>query len=284
MGKLIDKLREVRSASGSGIGFLRGAQAATTTTRAAAVFAVGGRGDTAALDAALQNGADGIILTGWSASAREFTSATAAAQERHAVWGVEAASGTDTATLKAAREAGAAFALVGQSAPASLLLAELEGFDHVVSIEPPADEHQLLTMRASNLLPVQAAVLQTGLGSGEAARLSVSQFTWLRLAWESLRFPTFAALQGVPTEDDLRTLVELGADGLLLSAAGAGSGFGQHVRGLVAALQRIPPRHETEAGALLTGLLGIQGHQPDEPGPGPRRKPEREPEREPEEP
>jgi hypothetical protein len=284
MGKLIEKLHEVRSASSSGFGFLHGSPSAATTTRAAALFAVGGRGDVAALDAALQNGADGIALSGWTPSAREFASVISSAQERHAIWGVEATGATDAASLKAAKEAGAAFTIMSQDAPASLLLTELAGVDQIVTITPPADDHELLTLRATNLLPIQAALLQTRFASGEIARLNVAQFTWLRLAYESLRFPTLAAVQGVPTEDDLRTLVELGADGLLLSVSGTGSAFGQQVRSLVATLRGIPARHENGSGALLTGLLGIQGHEPDAPGPSPRRNPERDPEREPEEP
>lgn len=275
MGKFIEKLHEVRTASSSGFGFLRGSQPAMTTTRAAALLAVGARGDAAALEAAIQNGADGIVISGWTPSAREFSNLVNATRERHAIWGVEATSDTDAASLKAAKEAGAAFAILGQSAPASLLLANLEGFDHIVTVEPPRDEQQILSLRASNLLPIQAALLQTGLASGDAARLSISQFTWLRLIWESLRFPTLATIKGIPTEDDLRTLVELGADGVLITATGAGSAFGQHVASLVATLQRIPPHRENEAGALLTGLIGVQGHQPD--APDPRRKPEPEP-------
>lgn len=286
MGKLVEKLRAVTQASSSGMGFLSPSRAPQRKARPAALLVLGGVDDTAALRAAVENGADGVILSGWSAGATGASSLMEALRKQDAVWGVALEEGYTPGALKTARDEGASFAILAQRLPAASLFEEIEKFDLVVAIEPPRDDLALLSLRAVNLLPAQAVLVDARFTPADLARMSIADFTRLRIVAESLVFPTLVTLEGTPGEIDTRTLIQLGADALVLSAAGAtASTLTQQVPALIAELERTPARHESESGPLLSGLLGVSGHTPSLPGPSPRPRPDRpeQPEKEPDE-
>jgi hypothetical protein len=280
MGKLVEKLQQVRQGSGSGIGFFAHARGPERAARPAALLVVGGKGDAAALQAAVENGADGVVIAGWSAGTGGLTSLTEAVRSRDAVWGVALDEQYSAGALKAAQEQGASFAVLGGGLPTGALFEEVERFDLVVTVDPPQDDLALLALRAVNLLPAQVAVIQAGFTPADLSHLSIADFTRLRMVWESLRFPTLVTLRGAPEASEVRTLVQLGADGLVLSVAGGtATTVGQQVKTLVAELERTPARRASEGNALLSGLLGVPDHTPS-PEPGPRRRPEPEPDTE----
>jgi hypothetical protein len=283
MGKLIEKLREVTQASSGGMGFFARPQGPERAARPAALLVAGDRGDLAALRAAVENGADGAIIAGWVPGTSGIADLAEAIGRREGIWGVELDTEFSAGTLKAAQEQGASFAVFGVSVPASALFEELDRFDLVVTVEPPQDDLALLSVRAVSLLPAQAALIRAGFTPSGLAHLSIADFTRLRLLWESLRFPTLVTLQGAPEASDVRTLVQLGANALVLSATGVtATAVGQQVKALLAELKRTPPRRESEGAPLLGGLLSAAGRAPTTPEPGPTRRPE--PEREPGEP
>lgn len=283
MGKLVEKLHTVTQASSSGMGFLSPSRAPERKARPAALLVIGGADDTTALRAAVENGADGVILSGWSNGGVVAAELMEALRKREAVWGVALEEGYEAGALKAAQEEGASFAVLTQGLPASALLEEIEKFDLVVAIQPPRDDLALLSLRAANLLPVQAVLVDAQFTPADLARISIADFTRLRMVAESLVFPTLVTLQGTPSNSDTRTLIQIGADALVLSAAGAtASAMAQQVPALIAELERTPARHETGSAPLLAGLLGAPGQAPSVPSPSPRPRPDR-PEREPDE-
>lgn len=278
MGKLVEKLHQVTQGSGNGIGFFAPTRASERTARPAALLVAGGKGDAAALQAAMENGADGVIVLGWSPGLSGLSGLTESVRARAGVWGVALDDQYSAGMLKAAQEQGAAFAVLGAELPTSALFEEVDRFDLVVTVEPPQDDLALLALRAVNLLPAQAALIQAGFTPSALSRLSIADFTRLRLLWESLRFPTLVTLQGAPEAAEVRTLVQLGVNALVLSAAGnTSASVGQQVKALLAELERTPARRASEESVLLSGLLGIPSRAPS-PEPGPQRKPEREPE------
>ncbi|GAC1447953.1 MAG: hypothetical protein PVSMB4_04330 [Ktedonobacterales bacterium] len=283
MGKLVDKLREVTQASSRGMGFLGRARGPERAARPAALLVSGGKGDVATLTAAVENGADGVLLSGWSAGSDGFAGLIETVGKRGAVWGIELEGEIGADALAAAHGKGAGFAVLGQTAPASALFEEIERFDRVITIDPPRDDLALLSLRAVNLLPAQAALVQAQFAPGALTRLTIADFTRLRLLWESLRFPSLVTLRGgFPSTSDLRLLVQLGADALVVDGAGAAApAFGEHVKALVGELERTPARREPdEAGSLLGGLVGSAGEAPAAPAPEPGRRPAPEPDEE----
>jgi hypothetical protein len=286
MAKLIEKLHAVTQTSSGGMGFFARPQAPARKARPVAVFVAGGASDNNALNTALANGADGAIITGWRANATAPAGLDGALKAHDAIWGVEldAESGGDA--LKAARDQGAAFAILGAQAPAGALFEELEKFDRVITLDPPRDDLALLTLRAVNLLPAQAALVRADFTPSGLAKLNVADFTRLQLLWESLRFPSLVTLAGMPDAAALRLLVQLGADALVVSAAGAAApSLGDQVKALLTALEGIPARREGgEGGALLTGLFGPASGTPGAvPGPTPSPRPQPEPAPDPDE-
>lgn len=282
MGRLVEKLHEVGQGSGAGLGFFAPARAAERKARPMGVLLIGGAGDVAALRAGVEAGADGVVLAGWTPGGSSFAELTRALG-KDTVWGVEPGRDLTPDTLKAAAEAGASFAVLGTDVPAAALFGELEKFDLVATIEAPTDELGLLGLRAVNLLPVQAALVETRLSAGSLDRLSVADYLRLRTVVESVRFPSLLTVDGAVGEAEAKTLVQLGADAVVLSAASAGAALGQQVRALVAALEATPAPKRAEGGALLAGMLGFAGHQPSLPQPSPRPgkpAPEPEPEKE----
>jgi DNA-binding NarL/FixJ family response regulator len=274
MGKLIEKLHAVNQASGNGMGFFGRSRGPERAGRPAAVFVAGTADESATLVAALESGADGVIVTGWQPGARGLAAVTPALAAREAVAGVRIESDYQAGALKTAAEEGASFAILDQQIAARALLEEVEKFDLVATVIPPADDLGLLGLRAVNLLPAQAALIQADFSAAGLARLSIAEFARLRLVWESVGFPSLVTVSGALEDADVRTLVQLGADGLVLSAAGASSAtLGQQVKTLIAQLEKTPaPRARPESVSLLTGLVGTQA-QP-APAPGPGRQPE----------
>jgi hypothetical protein len=281
MGRLVDKLHEISQGSSSGLGFFGTARAAERKARPMGVLLIGGSGDASALKAGVEAGADAVVLAGWSSNSSSFTNLIGSLG-KDTLWGVEPGRDLTADALKSASEAGACFAVLGADAPAAALFAELEKCDLVAGIQAPADELGLLGLRAVNLLPVQAVLVETRLSAATLDRLSVSDFMRLRTVVESVRFPSLVTVDGALDEAGAKTLVQLGADAVVLSAAGAGAALGQQVRALITILEATPAPHRGEGGALLSGLLGFSGHQPELPQPSPRPgRPAPEPEPEP---
>ena len=279
MGKLIDKLQQVRQSSSSGIGFFGRSQAAGSKPRPAAIVVSVGAKDAAAAQSAVKAGADALLFTGWTPKS-DLSAFTAAASAGTTLLGVGLAEGESGGygTLKQLRDAGASFAVVGAGASAHMLFEELDRFDRVVTFDAPGDDMALLLLRVQNLAPAQAALLRVGLSASAIAKMSVTDYTRLKFAVESLRFPILATLDGAPETHSLPILARLGFAGLVLSGAGVGpDALGTQVTTLREELERTPISHDESGSALLGGLVGLQGT-----GLSPQREPQREPEREPE--
>jgi hypothetical protein len=271
MGKLVQKLHAVSQGSSTGMGFFSRPRGPERAARPAAVFIAGAADESAALGAALESGADGVIITGWQPGTRGLAGVTSALAARGAIAGVRLDGEYQAGALKAAADEGASFAILDQRTAARALFEEVEQLDVVATVVPPADDLGLLALRAVNLLPVQAVLIQADFAAAGLARLTVADFARLRLVWESVGFPSLVSVSGTLEDDDVRTLVQLGADGLLLSAAGdAAASVGQQVKALVAQLEKTPtPRARPESASLLGGLMGI----PPQAAPSPGRKP-----------
>src|SRR5258708_7165694 len=147
--------------AGAPVGRHRGAQ---RNPRPAAMGVTRRAADSAAAEAAIKNGADAIIITGWKPST-DLSALKSALSASSALWGVEsAAEGSAAASaITAAQEAGASFVIVGPTAPATLLADKHEKFDIGVAVEPPADYVGLVLLLAEQLLPVAASLLRTRL-------------------------------------------------------------------------------------------------------------------------
>ncbi|HLJ81825.1 MAG TPA: hypothetical protein VKT52_10090 [Ktedonobacterales bacterium] len=282
MGKLIEKLRETGQGASAGFGFMSAARSQARAARPAAILVAVGSGDGAVAEAAVKNGADGLLLTGWQPGS-DATKIVAAAGTA-AVWGVDyEGEGEDAeGVLQAALDAGAAFAVVGPSTPASVLFEELEKLDLVVTVDPPETELERVLLRAENLLPAQAALVRAHLSSADLAKLTVAAFARLKLIFETLRFPALVTLKDVPAPAHVRALVRMGADALVLPGAGASAEvLGKQVAALRAELEKTPARRD-EGGSVVIGGLMQAGGQSLAPGkPEPKPEPEPEPEKEP---
>ena len=279
MGKLVEKLQQVRQSSGSGIGFFGRSQSAGSKARAAAIVVSLGAKDSAAAEAAVKAGADALLVTGWTPKGDlgAFAKATNGGNALLGVWLAEGESG-GYGTLKQAQQAGASFAVVGPDASAHMLFEDLDHFDRVVTLDVPQDDLGLLLVRTQNLAPAQVALLRVGLTATAIAKMTIAGYTRIKLVVESLRFPTLVTLDGAPETHSVPVLARLGFDALVLPGAGvAAETLGQQVTALREELERTPITHEGSETALLGGLVGLQGA-----GLTPQREPQREPEREPE--
>lgn len=278
MGKLIDKLQQVRQSSSSGIGFFGRSQSSASKPRPSAIVVSLGAKDSAAAQAAVKAGADALLVTGWTAKSdlSAFSSATNGGNTLLGVWLAEGENGS-YGTLKQIHDAGASFAVVGAGASAHMLFEELDHFDRVVSLDAPRDDMALLLLRVQNLAPAQVALLRVGLNANAIAKMSVADYTRLKFAVESLRFPVLATLDGAPAMNSVPILARLGFAGLVLPGAGVGpDALGAQVTALREELERTPITPEESGAALLGGLVGLQGSSQT-----PQREPEREPERNP---
>src|SRR5258708_14715383 len=162
MGKLVDKLQQIGQGGGGGIGFV--ARTRGQAPRPAAIVVTLRAADGAAGEAAIKNGADAVIITGWQPST-DLSALKSALSASSALWGVEsAAEGSAAASaITAAQEAGAGFVIVGPTAPATLLADKHEKVDIGVAVDPPADYVGLVLLLAEQLLPVAASLLRTRL-------------------------------------------------------------------------------------------------------------------------
>src|SRR5262245_33705406 len=275
MGKLVEKLQQVSQGS-SGVGFL-GPRRPTQAPRPAALLVSLGADESTAAEAAAKNGADALIVTDWQPRG-DLSKVKSALAASSAIWGVEYAAGRSSdGALKLAQEAGASFAVIGQSAPAHALFEEIEAFDLVVEVPLPKDDLGLLLLRAENLLPAQAVLLRVEMASADLASMTVAQFARLRLTGESLRFPVLLTLAEVPEMAHVRTLVRLGVSGLVLPGVGlTAERLGTQVKSLREQLEKTPVRDEDRSPVAIGGLMeaGGQSLSPRTP----RREPSPEPE------
>lgn len=283
MGKLVEKLNSVGQSSGGGMGFFGRARVAARAARSTAIIVSVGATDTAAATGAVKSGADALIVTGWKPGT-DTSAIRGALDGSDAIWGVEVADAAvaDNA-LQSAQEAGAAFAILGPTAPARLLLDDIEKFDLVVTVDPPQDDLSLLILRGENLLPAHAALLRTRFTNADVSGLTVPDFARLRLVFEALRFPVLATLQEAPAEANVRTLARMGCDGLVISGVGVeASRLAKQVQELRETLEKIPARPEDRGGVAIGSLMEASGTSlPDQPTRrGPTPEPEPEPEQE----
>ena len=283
MGKLVEKLQQIGQGSSGAVGFLglaRQQLGQARSARPAAVFVTVDAGSSAASEAALKQGADGIIVTGWKSGA-DVSAVKAAAEANGGIFGVEyGAESYDEGTLKKAKEAGASFALVQGTSPAHVLVEEVDGFDVVVAVDVPKADLGLVLLRAENMVPAQAALLRAQISPNGLAKMTVADFARLRLAAEALRFPVLLTLAGAPDDAYVRTLVRLGVSGLVLSADGVSAEkLGTQVKALREQLEKTPIRSEDRSPVAIGGLMDGGGASltPQRPS---RREPEPEPDEE----
>jgi len=281
MGKLLEKLQQISQGSSGAVGFLGLArqQGQARAPRPAAVFVSVDAKNVAAGEAALKQGADGVILTGWKSGAN--VGAIKAAAEAGGIFGVEYGSESyEEGGLKQAKEAGASFALVQGKSSAHVLVEEVEGFDLVVAVDVPKDDLGLVLLRAENMVPAQAALLRADLSPSGIAKMTVADFARLRLASEALRFPVLLTLAGAPDDAFVRTLARLGVSGLVLPADGVSvEKLGSQVQALREQLEKTPIRAEDRSPVAIGGLMDAGGASitPQRPS---RREPEPEPDEE----
>src|SRR5215831_9245898 len=120
MGKLVEKLHQVGQASGGGFGFAGRAASSSRKPRPAAVLITLSSADAAGAEAAAKAGVDGVLITGWTPGA-DIGRLKSALLAGGTLWGVEYGGPTGEGVLTAASEAGAAFVVLGPSAPAAVL-------------------------------------------------------------------------------------------------------------------------------------------------------------------
>ena len=267
MGKLIEKLQQIGQGASGSLGFTSRRDNGNTA-RPAAVLVTLRSADTGAAEAVAKAGADAIIIAGWKPGAN-ITAFKAALESTRTLWGVQYHGSGDDEPVKAAREAGAGFMLLGEDAAVGALFDEAGQLDRVVSISAPKSEMDLLTLRVINSLPAQAALVALPAGVADLAALSVPAFAQMAIIAESLRFPLLATVNDTPDLRASRALVRLGVDGIVLSGVGVEADMlATQVRTVRADLEKIPPlsRHE---GANLIGMMGAMGATASKPDPSP---------------
>src|SRR5260221_12499236 len=153
MGKLVDKLQQIGQGGGGGIGFL--GRTRGQAPRPAAIVVTLRAADSAAAEAAIKNGADAIIITGWKPST-DLSALKSTLSASSALWGGESAAegSPPPSAIPAAQEAGAGFVFVGPTPPATLLADKHEKFDIGVAVDPPAGDLGVGLLRARKLPPV----------------------------------------------------------------------------------------------------------------------------------
>lgn len=287
MGKLIDKLQHVGHPNTGRLGFLSNARAAGPAARPAGIIVATDGPDAALAEAAASNGADAVLIHGWTPGT-DLSAVTAALQPSGAVVGVDLTENAAAGTVKQAQAAGASFAIITQDNAAGLLFDELDQFDRVIAVDPPNDEMGYMMLRMQNVLPVQAALVRLPLRPEALTRLSVADYLRFRAVYESLQFPslTMFAQQQAPAPEHVQTLVQLGADALIVPASGSAQELGAQVKALREALEKTPMPHREGAPVFLGGLVSATTGAgiPTEPEREPQREPERGPQRGPQRP
>lgn len=271
MGKLLEKLQQVGQGSSGSLGFAPRRDGGSTPRQAATLVTLRAS-DSAAAGAAAKAGVDGVIVASWKPGANVST-LSAALDASHTLWGVEyAGTGEDEPAL-AAREAGAGFILLGESAGAGALFDEAKQFDRVITISPPNSELDYLALRMTNSLPAQAALVELPTGVADLAGLSVAAFARLAAIAESLRFPLLAAVDDVPDLRACTALVRLGVDAVVLGGVGVeASALAGQISAVRAAMEKVPPRTQREGvslGSMMSGAgIGLAPRR-QEPAPEP---------------
>jgi hypothetical protein len=232
--------------------------------------------DVGAAEAAAKAGADAIILAGWKPGG-DITAFKAAAESGKTLWGVRYDGAGNDEPMAAAKAAGAGFILLSEEAAVGALFDEDNPLDRIVSIAAPETEWELLTLRAVNTLPAQAALVALPKGVAALRGLPTQAFARLALIAQSLRFPLLAEVDEAPDLIASRALVRLGIDGIVLSGVGVeSSALASQIQAVRADLEKIPPLSKGEGvnlGALPTGA-SLMPAQP---------KPERDPDHDPDE-
>lgn len=274
MGKLIEKLKQIGQGPSGSLGFMprrdNGAKA-----RPAAVLVTLRASDAGVAEAVAKAGADAIVIAGWKPGAN-ITAIKTAIESVQTLWGVQYSGAGDDEPVKAAREAGAGFILLGEDAAVGALFDEVGQIDRVVTVSAPESEMDLLTLRVINALPAQAALVTLPAGVAELAALPVSAFAQLAIIAESLHFPLLATVNDAPDMRASRALIRLGIDGIVLPGVGVEQDLlVSQVRTVRADLENIPPLSQRE-GVNLSGLMGAMGATPAKPEPAPEIEPDEE--------
>jgi hypothetical protein len=275
MGKLVEKLHQVGQASGGGFGFAGRAASASRKPRPAAVLVTLSSADIASAEAVAKAGVDGVLITGWTPGT-DIGRLKSALLASGTLWGVEYAGGSaGNGALAAAEEAGAAFVVIGPSAPATVLFDEVDQLDLVVSIEAPKDDLSLLLVRAENLLPAQVALVSLAGDSSSLGKLTVTEFARQRWIFETLRFPALVMLKEAPQAETIRTLVRLGADGLIIAGTGSKpETLARHVQALGEMLEALPAQKSQRGSVAIGGFMGGSAESALAPGRPGRPSPE----------
>jgi hypothetical protein len=275
MGKLVEKLHQVGQASGGGFGFAGRAASSSRKPRPAAVLITLNSEDAASAEAAAKAGVDGVLITGWTPGG-DIGRLKSALLSSGTLWGVEYAGGpSGDGVLAAAADAGASFVVIGPSAPAAVLFDEVDQLDLVVSIEAPKDDLSLLLVRAENLLPAQAALVSLAGDSSSLGKLTVTEFARQRWVFETLRFPALVMLNEAPQAETVRTLVRLGADGLIVAGAGGKPEMlAKQVQALGEMLEALPVQKSNRGSVAIGGFMGGPGESAPAPGRPGRPTPE----------
>ena len=281
MGKLIEKFQQIRQGSSGSLGFMPRRDNGTAA-RPAAVLVTLSASEASVAEAVAKAGVDAVIISGWKPGAN-ITTIKTALESGQALWGVRYSGAGGDEPVKAAREAGAAFILLGEDAAAGALFDESGQndrngqIDRIVTISAPQSEMDLVTLRVINALPAQAALVALPAGVADLSTLPVPAFAQLAIIAESLRFPLLATVNDVPDMRASRALVRLGVDGIVLAGVGIEADtLASQVRAVRADLEKIPAR--SEEGVNLSGLMGAIGVTPAKPEPAPT--PETDPDEE----
>jgi hypothetical protein len=236
MGKLLEKLDKVSQTSNAGMGFL-GGRPSGHAPRPIGLLASVKVTDVASATAAVKNGVDGVIALGWKSGA-SLADLKAAVDD--AALGVELPADAGAGALKEAQDIGAEFVLAPSTLRARALLDEVEKFDVVLALDLPRDNMELLLLRGQSLAPAQLGLLNSELGAGEIARMSVADFARMRLVVESLRFPLLISLKEAIAAEDAVTLARLGFAGVVLVSQGTVEQIGTQIQSLREALEQVP--------------------------------------------
>src|SRR5215469_4563988 len=260
MGKLVEKLHQVGQATGNRFGFMGRADTNGHPPRPAALLVALGAGDTATAEASIKAGADGILITDWSPNSD--IGRMKASLPGDTLWGVEyaGASVAPEGVQKAAAEAGAGFLLIGPSAPAAVLFDEDQRLDLLVVVEIPRDDPARLLLRAENLLPAHAALIQLPSSSSALSKMTVNEFARLRWVFETLRFPSLVRLSEAVQAETVKALVHLGAEGIIISGAtGKSEAVAKQVQMIGETLQTLPVGESRRSSVAIGGFMSGAG-------------------------
>lgn len=272
MGKLTEKLQQVRQGSGGSLGFLSRGREQRAGRPAAIVVSLGAE-NAGAAESLVKAGADIVMVTGWRPGAK-LDSVRAAVESAGAIWGVEYTSADGEEAAQAAQDAGASFIILGEAAPAMALFGDPEQIDRVLTLSVPRNEMDLLTLRLLNGLPANAAITTLPVRVAELARQSVEDFARLAILPESLRFPLLARVDAAPDAVSARALVRLGIDAIVLD--GGASNLAAALPTLRADLEKIPEREGRRQGNVFVGGLMGSATPAERPEPDKRPDPDHE--------